>query len=247
MAYYNCLLLDVDGTLLDFDAAEQAAFDTTMAYFFPDIQINIDDYRNINNALWAELEQGKIKQDRLVIERFARLFIKLGIKAPAAQVNEYYLAQLATNAPLIDGAIEALEELAEVATIAFVTNGIEHVQNGRLKISGIDKFADGVFISQKVGVSKPNRKIFDSAINALGITNRDKVLVVGDSLKADIKGGISAELATCWCNFNGLPLEGSFQPTHTVRGFEELLRIVMDEEELQNVGSAEKRHKLQVS
>lgn len=244
MAYYNCLLLDVDGTLLDFDAAEQAAFDSTMAYFFPDTQINIEDYREINNALWAELEQGKIKQDRLVIERFARLFIKLGLKAAAAQVNEYYLSQLESNGPVIDGALEALEELAEVATIAIVTNGIERVQNGRLKLSGIIKYADGVYVSQNIGAAKPNRKIFDTALNSLGITNREKVLVVGDSLKADIKGGISAGLDTCWCNFKELPVEGSFKPTHTVRGFEELLRVVMDEEELQNVGSTEKRHKL---
>ena len=101
------------------------------------------------------------------------------------------------------------------------------------------------FVSGRVGATKPARKIFDTALNTLGIENRKKVLMIGDSLKADIAGGTGAGIDTCWCNFRGAVLpEGAPQPTYTIQGYEELLRIVMEEEELANAGSKEKRHQL---
>ncbi|MFQ9679928.1 MAG: HAD-IA family hydrolase [Ruthenibacterium lactatiformans] len=102
-----------------------------------------------------------------------------------------------------------------------------------------------MFVSGRVGATKPARKIFDTALNTLGIENRKKVLMIGDSLKADIAGGTGAGIDTCWCNFRGAVLpEGAPQPTYTIQGYEELLRIVMEEEELANAGSKEKRHQL---
>lgn len=69
--------------------------------------------------------------------------------------------------------------------------------------------------------------------------------MIGDSLKADIAGGTGAGIDTCWCNFRDAVLpEGAPQPTYTIQGYEELLRIVMEEEELANAGSKEKRHQL---
>ena len=75
------------------------------------------------------------------------------------------------------------------------------------KSSGLGgRFFDGVFVSGLVGATKPARKIFDTALNTLGIENRKKVLMIGDSLKADIAGGTGAGIDTCWCNFRGAVL-----------------------------------------
>ena len=77
--------------------------------------------------------------------------------------------------------------------------------------------------------------------------NRAKVLVIGDSLKADIAGGNNAGLATCWCNFTNAELpEKGVKPTYTIQNYDELLHIVMEEEELLNVGNPEKRHQFPI-
>ena len=69
----------------------------------------------------------------------------------------------------------------------------------------------------------------------------------GSGAKGTSAGGKNAGLSTCWCNFEDMALpEGAPQPTYTIRGFEELLHIVMEQEELNNVGSPEKRHQLPV-
>lgn len=248
MAHYNCLLFDVDGTLLDFHAAEHAALRDTLVHFqFPDIEAAAAQYQEINTQLWATLERGEVKQEKLVVQRFLQLMTACGMHGDAAKVNEYYLTQLGAHADMLPGADETLKELAEVATLAVVSNGVERVQLDRLETSGLGAFFDGVFVSGRVGAAKPARKIFDTALQSLGVENKEKVLVIGDSLKADIAGGKNAGLSTCWCNFEDMALpEGAPQPTYTIRGFEELLHIVMEQEELNNVGSPEKRHQLPV-
>ena len=58
MAFYYCLLFDVDGTLLDFNAAEDGALRDTLAHFsLPNTEDAVSQYHDINNALWAALEQ----------------------------------------------------------------------------------------------------------------------------------------------------------------------------------------------
>lgn len=195
MAFYYCLLFDVDGTLLDFNAAEDGALRDTLAHFsLPNTEDAVSQYHDINNALWAALEQGKVRQDKLVIQRFEKLLAAFGVQGNPVEINDYYLTQLSQRADTFPGAEEALEELAEVATLAVVSNGVEKVQAGRLEKSGLGRFFDGVFVSGRVGATKPARKIFDTALNTLGIENRKKVLMIGDSLKADIAGGTGVSI-----------------------------------------------------
>ena len=54
MAYYHCLLLDVDGTMMDFAAAEHKAFHETMSEFgLPATDEVEHTYHTINKGLWA--------------------------------------------------------------------------------------------------------------------------------------------------------------------------------------------------
>ncbi|HIX05308.1 MAG TPA: YjjG family noncanonical pyrimidine nucleotidase [Candidatus Fournierella pullicola] len=246
MAYYHCLLLDVDGTLMDFGAAEHKAFLETMSEFgLPATQEVEETYHTINKGLWAALEKGQIKRERLVVRRFEELLAALGSTGDAAVMNTFYLNRLSEHADLIPGALEAVKELAEVATLAVVTNGVEHVQEKRLKESGLGEYMDDVFISERLGVEKPNRRFFEIALRTLGIENKSKVLVVGDSLTADVKGGQNAGLDTCWTNWNGAEAPAENGPTRTVRTWEELLEIVMEPDELENVGQTRRKHQFE--
>ena len=243
MAKYNCIMMDIDNTLLDFDAAERKALLETLQQFsLPCDEAAVSRYHEINSSLWGELNKGKIRRDKLVIERFDRFVKEIGAAAKAAELNRAYTEHLATHADVIPGAEEALQELAEVATMIAVSNGTESVERGRLKLSGFEKYFDDIFVSEAVGVSKPNPKIFQMAMRKLGIEHSDKVLVVGDSLSADIQGGVNAGLDTCWVNMNGLENESGLTPTYEVKALCELYPIVMEEDELQNVGLKNRKH-----
>ena len=243
MAKYNCIMMDIDNTLLDFDAAERKALLETLQQFsLPCDEAAVSRYHEINSSLWGELNKGKIRRDKLVIERFDRFVKEIGAAAKATELNRAYTEHLATHADVIPGAEEALQELADVATMIAVSNGTESVERGRLKLSGFEKYFDDIFVSEAVGVSKPNPKIFQMAMRKLGIEHSDKVLVVGDSLSADIQGGVNAGLDTCWVNMNGLENESGLTPTYEVKALCELYPIVMEEDELQNVGLKNRKH-----
>ena len=157
-------------------------------------------------------------------------------------MNDRYEELLATHADLLPGALTVLEELSEVATLALVSNGAIAVQESRIAASGIDRYMDGIYISEKVGAAKPSAKLFEHAFRDLGITNKSRVLMVGDDLLADIKGGLNAGVDTCWFNPGNLENKSGITPKYTVSSYEELYRIVMEPEELENIGVRNRRH-----
>ena len=59
--------------------------------------------------------------------------------------------------------------------------------------------------------------------------NNKKVLVVGDNLHSDIKGGINAGLDTCWVNFSGAENTTNITPTYTALDFTQLKIIILGE------------------
>lgn len=245
MAIYTCVLLDVDNTLLDFDAAErQALTDMLTEYDLPHDAAACETYHTVNRELWDALAKGQLTRKRLFQVRFSRFMQAVGVpdNGKGAAMNDRYEELLSTHADLLPGALPALEELGEVATLAIVSNGSISVQEPRIAASGIDRFMDGIYISEKIGAAKPSAKFFEYALRDLGITNRRRVLVVGDDLLADIKGGINAGLDTCWVNFKNQENNTGIQPKYTVTSFEELYRIVMEPEELENLGVRNRRH-----
>ena len=245
MAQYTCVLLDVDNTILDFDAAErQALTDTLRQFSLPCDSETCDLYHKVNRGLWDSLAKGEITRNKLFAVRFSEFLKALGQPdtGNSKEINDYYEEQLAQHPEMIPGAMDALDELSEVATLAIVSNGALKVQQPRLQASGVERYMDGIFISEKVGVAKPSPKFFEIALKELGITDKEKVLMVGDDLLNDIKGGQNAGLDTCWINFSGGDVTGGIQPKYTVRSYEELYRIVMEPEELENVGNKNRRH-----
>ena len=242
-ANYNCLLLDVDGTLLDFASAEQEAIEGTLRQFdLPYEEEAKQLFSTINAGLWQELEKGTIKKERLVINRFEKLLEALGKQGDAIKMNNDFMTRLSQSSLPYPGVHETLEELAEFATLAIISNGVYTVQMNRLKKAGLLPYFDDVFISEKLGCTKPSSRFFELALRGLGIKNKAKVLVVGDSLTADIKGGAAAKLDTCWCNFTDVENATNIAPTYTVRSLDELKYVAVGKEELELAANREKRH-----
>lgn len=246
MAKYYCILFDADNTLLDFDAAERKALAETLTeYGIEPSSETVQKYREINEGLWRQLEKGQIRRDKLVSERFTRFLKEIGAAGNGAEMNRFYLDKLASHPDLMPGnVLDVLRELAEVATLAIVTNGFDRVQGRRVKESGVAEWMEEVFVSERLESEKPNRKIFDAALRTLGVENREHVLVVGDSLTSDIQGGINAGLDTCWLNRDHAENPGQVNPTYEIDQLEQLYQIVMEPDELARVGQKNRRHQV---
>ena len=136
MAIYTCVLLDADNTILDFDAAErQALTDMLAEYELPHDEAAYDTYHKVNRELWDSLAKGQLNKQKLFQIRFSRFMqtMQLPDNGKGKAMNDRYEELLATHADLLPGALTALEELSEVATLALVSNGAIAVQESALR------------------------------------------------------------------------------------------------------------------
>ena len=196
---FDIVLLDADETVYDFKLAEKTAVSLTFAAFgiTPTDEV-VSLYSDINLQCWKALERGELSREVLKTVRFQRLFEQVGA-APAdyAAVNDSYLHNLSQQAFLIDGALEFVQKLHEHCKIYLATNGLTVPQKGRFNRAAIRPYVDGIYISEQIGVSKPDKAYFDYIIRDLNITDKSRVIMVGDSLTSDMLGGRNAGITTC--------------------------------------------------
>ena len=230
---YKTILLDIDNTLFDYLKAENYAVRTTFEDFGFFTSVNESkfeevkkEYRNINELLWEKLEKGEITSTELKIERFQILFEKINLKYSAEEFSKQYLKRLGEGAFLFDGAEELCRYLHGKYKLGIITNGMKEVQYSRVENSAIGKYIDKIIASDDIGISKPNAGIFEYALKELGTENKKESIMVGDSLSADIQGGINFGIDTCWVNLQNEYSDGKIKPKYTVTSLEEIYRIL---------------------
>ena len=209
MFKYSVILWDIDGTILNFLAAEKAA----IQHGFQEFNIGectdkmLADYSQINKKYWEMLERKEATKQEILYGRFYEFFDKYGIdKSIADDFQPWYQLALGDTIVFENGALELLQELKGKVKQYAVTNGTKVAQTKKLSKSGLDKIFDDVFISEDIGVEKPSMEFFNTVFEKTGLTetNKAQILIVGDSLTSDIKGGNNIGIDTCWYNPKGV-------------------------------------------
>lgn len=228
MIRYPYVLLDADTTLYDFDLAEYKALGKVLLErgYTPDEDTR-KIYLDINNDLWDAFARGEVKQDFLLVERFRRFEAAMGGSHDPVQFNADYVKALGANADLIPGALDFCRRLSELGCVlAIVTNGAAVAQRGRYALSGLGEYIPHLFISQELGVNKPDPLFFDHVCRNLEINDRSQAVVVGDGLGSDILGGNRAGIDTVWYNPYNKPVSGPARPTYTAAEYAAIEAII---------------------
>ena len=140
---HRLFLFDLDDTLLDFRASEQASFQRTMAHL--DLREGLDvlfaQYQMTNVALWRLFEQGAVSKDFLRIERFRKTFADNGIDLDPHVASDVYSESLADTVVLVDGALQLCETLAGIGEVGIITNGAHAIQTelDRLAVASLQQ------------------------------------------------------------------------------------------------------------
>lgn len=201
---FDIILLDADDTLFDFKKCEYVAFTNSLkAFGIICTDEDVEVYSGINLSLWKQLEKGEIEREKLKTVRFDRFFDYLGVKCDSNAFSKEYVLQLSKCAFMLDGAVEFVRKLHKYCKIYIATNGLAYSQNSRMGLSEIKNDIDGMFISEEIGFAKPDKSYFDYIFNALNITDKSRVAIIGDSLSSDMLGGRNAGITTCQFNRYG--------------------------------------------
>lgn len=221
------VLLDLDDTILDFKKAEKIAVSKT----FRGIGIEptdavVERYSEINVGQWEKLELGIITREEVLSSRFDMLFEELGVDYSGYEAQLTYEKLLEIGHYFMSGAEEMLKALYRKYDLYIVSNGTASVQYSRLASAGISHMFKGIFISEHMGTQKPSKEFFEKCFAAIPGFDREKAIVVGDSLTSDIRGGINAGIMTCWYNPQNKAPRADIVPDYTITELSELSGLI---------------------
>jgi len=222
------LLWDVDGTLLDFQAAERAAikglFETFSLGACSDETVRR--YSQINDTYWQRLERNEITKPQVLVGRFEEFFREIGVpESLAPEFNRQYQLRLGDTIVYRDDSIHVVKALQGKVKQYVVSNGTIVAQSKKLSRSGLGALMDGVFLSEELGAEKPNRAFFDAVFDAIRPSDLSEVMIVGDSLTSDMQGGINAGIVTCWYNPDGKPAPAGCRIDRTITDLHEVIPL----------------------
>jgi len=202
MNKFDIILWDLDNTLLDFTESER--YSITECFSRAGLSIDdsiIETYSAINLDYWKRLEKGEVTKEALLYGRFFSLFEKLNLtEVDIPLFQKTYQHLLGSVYFYKDDSYRLCEKLKDQYRQYIVTNGVKSTQENKLSISGFDKLMDGVFISEEIGYPKPDIRFFEKCFETIKPEDRSRVIIIGDSLSSDMKGGNQVDIATCWYN-----------------------------------------------
>lgn len=221
------ILLDLDNTIIDFN---ECARRSIMGIFedlgFPYNDTVFDTFLEENVKIWKRLELGEIDKAYLRANRWKIILEKLGMDYDGTIIEERFENGVALGAYPVDGAYELLDYLYDKYDLYVVSNGLKFVQESRVKIGKYDKYFKALFLSEDIGIQKPDVRFFDYCYEKLGFPQKNELILIGDSLSADIKGGNCFGIDTIWFNKNGEKNTTDIIPTYTVNKLKEIESIL---------------------
>lgn len=203
---FKAILMDNDGTLMDFKRAEVNALESVLDMLGITQPDAFQVYNEINDRCWKDFEKGLITQEKLRIRRFRELMEHYGCDCGDTAVQnaaEAYVEALSRQRILLPGALDVVRRISQRLPVVILTNGISSVQHSRIDYSELAPYLSGLLISTEVGAPKPAPDMYMKALEMLGGLNPEDVLMIGDSLSSDIRGAINAGIPACWYNPDG--------------------------------------------
>lgn len=238
MKRYRFLLFDADYTLLDFDKDMFHAFQATYEACFgsqrPYSPALLEQYEACNDRWWKKLERGECTKPQLFAGRFQDFLQETGLTGQPEEINRLYFENLAQGGALLPGALELVRDLSGAYQLYIVTNGNAVSQMSRLERSGLLPYVQDVFVSEDAGAAKPDVRYFDYAFSRIPGFEKERALLIGDSLTSDMLGAQNAGIDSMWYCPQALRYYPEWEEeakklsiTYQVGSFEEMRRVLL--------------------
>ncbi|EGQ1695814.1 HAD family hydrolase [Staphylococcus pseudintermedius] len=218
------IIFDLDNTLYAFDAlwqeANKATFESYEQFKGMDYDGFLPLYQKYDQHFWKQHDSGLISLDELrqlrLIETLKRYEIDVTYEEAQAYF-ERFLSLLLSKITVNEKMNALLNDLKAHVEIAILTNG--KLTEQRTKIENLQLntiFNDNIFISEVMGVEKPDAQAFLKVTDELNI-RPEETLMVGDSWTNDVKGSINVGMSVIW--FNPSQTEDRHLDNHQIQIF----------------------------
>ncbi|MFA2691422.1 HAD family hydrolase [Bacillus mycoides] len=214
------MLFDLDDTLLDRDKAVDNLFLLVLEKCYEDVSDTVK-----NNMLQKFKEYDKreygISDKTIVLESLFDEFAPK-YRLPRNYIQDFWNENLPKCFSIDQNTILFLNHIKRHFKVGIITNGSTQRQKAKIMNTGLNEYFDTIIISEEVVFSKPDKRIFELALNKLNVQSED-VLFVGDDLEKDIAGCQNANIKGIWFNPNVIKNNTDTKPYAEITSFDNLL------------------------
>ena len=232
---YPFILLDIDGTLINFDRTFSNAFAATLEFGGCEAtEKNISHYHDCNDEAWYESGLDDVDDPSVckiyhtgyrqyLLNTSKKAKARMNLNKTPSELTSHFIKAMGDFAILNTNALEVCRQLSVNHTLCIASNGLTDLQMG--KLTALAPYFSHYFISEDMDCIKPETEYFCYIFNKLGCT-AGECIMIGDSLKNDIDGANKSGIASCYYNPTGYINKTGITPTYEIRDFSELLNIV---------------------
>lgn len=196
----KAVLIDIDDTIFDFEKCSKNSFLKTLEKF--NLKFKEEDFsyfNKVNDILWTKQKLGEINIKEVFIKRDYLMVKYFNLDIEKGLFNDLFVKFLYDEIEMVDGIEDLLLYLSDKYKIFTASNGIYKMQENRLKKSNLDKYFDKIFVSDKIGFEKPDKKFFQKIMDLTKFSN-DDLIMIGDSIKSDIIGAKNSKIKSIYFN-----------------------------------------------
>jgi putative hydrolase of the HAD superfamily len=203
----RAVLFDLDDTIFDHARATRVALaslrDAEPAFGAWSLDELERRHRVVLEVWHQEVLAGRATIDQARVARFGELIVAAGgpdARDRASTLAAAYRSVYATAWFTVPGAVALIEAIRERGiAVAIVTNNVLVEQQLKLERCGLTSLRATLVTSEEVGQQKPDVRIFQAALDRLGVRSSESVMV-GDAWATDIEGAMRSGIRPVWLN-----------------------------------------------
>lgn len=225
MNKYKTIFFDLDDTIINNTESVRYAFKVILnelGLIYNDELF--EKWLDFDKSYWHDFESGNVSlpikiensEDKLNYLRANRFLIFFKDKnldfQTASLLNKIYCANLGVNIIEIDGAKRLLEYLNNKYELIIATNGPKDSAIEKLRKIDVEKYFSNIVSSDEVGFPKPTAQFFNYLFSKTNNKEKEKMLIVGDTLTIDVLGAVMNGIDSCWYNPYKKPITDGITP-----------------------------------
>ncbi|NMH69407.1 HAD family hydrolase [Bacillus sp. RO3] len=220
---YKAILFDLDDTLIDRDKAVENLFFILVEKC----------YEEVSHSKKTEMLKRFKEHDRKsygysdktnVLDSFFDDFPP-SHRLPSDSIQDFWNHHFPQCFSVNKLMIAVLNEIKSQVKVGIITNGTTERQTAKIKNTHLYRCFETIIISEDVGLTKPDKRIFELALNELNV-KPEETLFVGDDLEKDMEGCQNANIKGIWFNPHRIRNGTGIKPYAEIHSFDRLLEYV---------------------
>ncbi len=232
--YPRAILFDLDDTILDTTLSADRLWTQASKQFADEIGRSPDEIdrqmRQAREWFWSDPQRNQVGRLDLFKARagcveHALEQMDAGDNGLATRIATWFTDRRIPAMKPFDGALEALAKLKDAGVrLGLISNGKGETQREKVVRFGLEPYFDCIILEGEFGAGKPDRRVFDHALEELGVTP-GQAWMVGDNLQWEVAAPQKLGIQGVWVDWRGagLPEDALVVPDRVIQSIAELI------------------------